>query len=112
MAGLSSLGYRSKQVLDQYYGEQRTRRRGPDNPDLLERVGAALRNTDENVESVFIALADEIESGGGGDSLNALPDEAMLTHIELSKKLGLDAEALRSRLRRWQQNNDDGWQEV
>ncbi len=42
-------------------------------------------------------------------ALNALSDDARLTHLELASKLGLNAEMLHSRLRRWRKTHlDDG----
>ena len=45
-------------------------------------------------------------------ALEALPDDAMMTHVELATALDLRPEPLRSRLRRWMKSNNDGWQEI
>jgi hypothetical protein len=45
------------------------------------------------------------------EKLAALPDEAMMNHIDLSAKLTLEAEPLRKRLDRWRERNLDGWRE-
>lgn len=49
---------------------------------------------------------------GDGDPLAAIPDEAMMNHIDLAAKLNLEVEPLRKRLDRWRERNLDGWKET
>jgi hypothetical protein len=46
------------------------------------------------------------------DLSSALPDDAMMNHVDIAKTLGIKREPLRKRLERWRKVNMDGWQQV
>jgi hypothetical protein len=59
-----------------------------------------------------LVLAGRIDRADRGEALEPLPDDAVMNHVDLANKLGIDREALRKRLQRWRRDNMDGWQEI
>lgn len=69
---------------------------------------------EDSVETALEAIKAKIgvTAKPAGNSLELLPDDAMMTHVDIAKRLHLEPEALRKRLDRWRKANGDGWQET